>query len=198
VLHLARARDLPAWVGEGAVVWEAETRGEIREVASKVIALEARLVRRVGVLDEVTLRLWACGCAERVLPIYERERPGDLRPRQAVEVARRYARGEATLEELDAARDAAVCADRAAAWAASYAASYAAVAAAGDAARDAARAASYAASAAARAATDAAWGAARAAWAAAWDAAWAAAWAAERQWQGERLLAYLRGEVSDG
>jgi hypothetical protein len=142
VLHLARACDLPAWVAIGAVVWEAETRGEIREVAEKVIALEARLVRRVGVLDEVMLRLWACDCAERVLPIYERECPGDLRPRQAIEVARRYARGEATLEELAAARAAA----RAAASAA---------------ARD-------------------------------------ADWDAERQWQGERLLAYLRGEVSDG
>jgi hypothetical protein len=168
VLHLARARDLPAWVKPGAVVWEAETRGEIREADQKVIALDARLVRRVGVLDEVMLRLWACDCAERVLPLSGGECPGDLRPRQAIEVARRYARGEATLEELDAAR--------AAAWDAAWDAAWAATGAARAAARDAARAAR----------------------AAAWEAARAAAWDAERQWQGERLLAYLRGEVSDG
>ena len=52
--------------------------------------------------------------------------------------------------------------------------------------------------AASAAAWDAAWGAASAAdaaWAAAWDAASAAAWAAEKKWQMERLLQYIRGKV---
>jgi len=59
-------------------------------------------------------RLFAADCAERVLPLCERERPGDVRPRQAIEVARRFALGVASAEE----RAAAWAAARAAAWAA--------------------------------------------------------------------------------
>ena len=62
-------------------------------------------------------RLFACDCAERVLPLFEKERPGDDRPRAAILVARAYANGEATIERLDAAGDAARAAARAA-WAA--------------------------------------------------------------------------------
>src|SRR5262249_58726070 len=39
-----------------------------------------------------------------LLPAYGRFYPDDKRPAGAIEVARRYARGEASLEELDAAR----------------------------------------------------------------------------------------------
>lgn len=78
----------------------------------------------------------------------------DPRSIAALDVAERYARGEASKEELDAARDAAWDA-RDAAWAAAWAAGAAAWAAARAAAR------------AARAAGDAA---RAAAWAAAWDA----------------------------
>ena len=60
------------------------------------------------------IRLFACDCAERVLPLYETNYPNDNRPRQAIETARRFANGQATLAELAAARDAA----RVAAWAA--------------------------------------------------------------------------------
>ena len=92
------------------------------------------------------LREFACDCAERVLPIFEVKWPDDKRPRQAIEVARRYARDEATEEELaaawDAAWDAARAAAGAAAWDAAWAAAWdAAWAAAWDAARAAARAA---------------------------------------------------------
>jgi hypothetical protein len=48
-------------------------------------------------------RLFACNCAERALPVFERQCPGGQSPRQAVETARRYAVGEATCEDLDAA-----------------------------------------------------------------------------------------------
>ena len=72
----------------------------------------------------------ACDCADAILHIYEKETPSDNRPRHAVEVARRYADGNATQEELDAAR--------AAAWAAASAAAKAA-------ARAAARGAAWAA-----------------------------------------------------
>ena len=105
--------------------------------------------------DDPRFRLMACYFAEAVLHLVP---AGEDRPRLAIECARRFAAGDATREELDAAGDAARDAARDAA---------------GDAARDAAGAAAEAAAwAAARAAAgDAAWAAA---WAAAGDAAWAA------------------------
>lgn len=72
------------------------------------------------------IRLLACDYAERVLPIFERERPDDDRPRRAIETARRHALGNATDEELYAARAAAWDAARAAAMAAARAAALAA------------------------------------------------------------------------
>ncbi|UYN98734.1 MAG: hypothetical protein KIT02_12390 [Devosia sp.] len=37
---------------------------------------------------------WAASCAERVLGLFEAEKPGDDRPRQAIARARAYAKGE--------------------------------------------------------------------------------------------------------
>jgi hypothetical protein len=92
------------------------------------------------------LRLYAVWCARQVQHLMK-----DPRSLKALDVAEKFTNGEATEQDLAAARVAA----EAAAWDA-----------AGDAARDAAW----------DAARDAAWAAARdAAWAAAWDAAWAAA-----------------------
>jgi hypothetical protein len=142
-------------------------------LAREDISAEDRLwvVLRPELIDDRTLRLFACDEAERVLPIYERLYPDDKRPRNAIEVARRFAYCKATREELDAARDAAEYVARSTAWDA-----------AGDAAWDAAR---YAAG---EAAGDAARVAARyAARVAAWDAARVAAWDAERKRQVERL-----------
>jgi len=51
-------------------------------------------------------RLLACDYAEHVLHIYEQRHPNDKRPRIAIEVSRRYAQGEATRSELNAAGDA--------------------------------------------------------------------------------------------
>ena len=72
-------------------------------------------------------RLFACDCAQLILPLFEKEYLNDNRPRNAIEVARKFANGEVSLVELTAASNAA--------WAA---ASNAAWAAASDAARDAA------------------------------------------------------------
>jgi len=119
--------------------------------------------------DDPRLRLMACDFAEAAL-IYVPA--GEDRPRQAIEVARRFAAGDATREELSAAWAAAgdaAWAARSAAGGAAGGAAWAAWAAAGDAAGDAAWAA------AGDAARDAAGGAAWAAWAAAWAAARAAA-----------------------
>jgi hypothetical protein len=185
VLHVTDFEHLLNWANVELYEVEVdESRGIIRG-SDKIGVRRARLTKRVETWNERTARLFAADCAERVLPLFEKERPNDARQREAIAVARRFARGEATREELDAARAAARDPARAAARAAAWAA-------ARDAARDAAwDAARDAAGAAARAA---AWDAARdAAWAAARDAAWAAAWAAERQWQRDRLVAYFGG-----
>src|SRR5579884_101670 len=54
-------------------------------------------VRSPQTLSEADRRLvavWAADCAERVLGLFEAEAPGDLRPRQAIEGLRAFARGE--------------------------------------------------------------------------------------------------------
>lgn len=59
-------------------------------------------IRRGGTLtdaDHRLLVLWAAVCAEHVLPLFEAVRPDDARPRQAIEKARAWARGEITMTE---------------------------------------------------------------------------------------------------
>lgn len=96
-------------------------------------------IRRGGTLtdsDHRLLALWAATCAEHVLPLFELVRPDDPRPRQAIEAARAWARGELKMMEtravgghsMGAARD--LCgAARFAAYAAGQAAVVAHVAA---------------------------------------------------------------------
>ncbi|WP_421859361.1 putative immunity protein [Oricola sp.] len=112
------------------------------------------------------LRLWMADCAARVLHVFE-ETESSHAPRRAIEAARQFARGEI---------------DDAASAAAGAAAGDAARAAATVAARVAAKAAARAAAGAA--AVDPATGAARAA------STWAAR-DAEREWQFDRLIAWM-------
>ena len=54
-------------------------------------------IRRGGSLtdaDHHLLALWAATCAEHVLPLFETAVPGDPRPREAIEAARAWVRGE--------------------------------------------------------------------------------------------------------
>ena len=54
-------------------------------------------VRRGGSLqddDHHLLAVWAADCAEHVLHHFEQARPGDDRPRRAIELGRAWARGE--------------------------------------------------------------------------------------------------------
>jgi hypothetical protein len=63
-------------------------------------------IRRGGTLTDAhhhLLALWAASCAEHVLPLFESARPEDLRPRQAIECARAWVRGEVTMMEARAA-----------------------------------------------------------------------------------------------
>lgn len=57
-------------------------------------------IRRGGTLTDDDHRLlarWAADCAERVLPLFEVERPDDDRPREAVAAARAWAAGEVAM-----------------------------------------------------------------------------------------------------
>ena len=127
------------------------------------------VVCRKEYMSDRDMRLFAVWCAREALKLVE----PDPRSIEACNVAERFANGEATIEELAAARDAA----RDAAWDAANAAEYAAWYAAWDAAWYARDAAWYAARDAARDAR-----------AAAWDAAWYAA----RDAQIDQLLTYFK------
>ena len=88
-------------------------------------------VHRGGLLDDAThrqLASWAADCAEHVLPLFAARCPDDHRPRLAIETARAWSRGEASVSD---ARGASVAA-------------HAAARSTGDSAREAARAAGHA------------------------------------------------------
>jgi hypothetical protein len=109
--------------------------------------------------DEKKDRLFACWCA-RYTPLCDGrtnwDNLTDMRSREAVEVAERFAKGEASESELESAESAAWSAARSAAWSA----------------RSAARSAAWS---AAESARSAAWSAAESARSAARSAAWSAA-----------------------
>jgi hypothetical protein len=44
--------------------------------------------------DRRVLAVWAADCAERTLPLFEAQAPGDTRPREAIQGARSFALGE--------------------------------------------------------------------------------------------------------
>jgi hypothetical protein len=118
--HACRWEDTPFHIA--AELWIVKVDGQIVHGANKIAASTMLLHEQVTAWNERTQRLLAADCAERVLPIFERERPNDDRPRLAIEVARRFADGLATKAELAAAGDAAWAAAEAAAWAAATAA----------------------------------------------------------------------------
>lgn len=63
-------------------------------------------IRRGGTLtdaDHHLLALWAATCAEHVLDLFESVRPDDPRPRQAIEHARAWVRGEVPMMQARAA-----------------------------------------------------------------------------------------------
>src|SRR5512144_3076776 len=91
-------------------------------------------VRRGGTLrddDHHLLARWAADCAQHVLRHFEQARPGDDRPRRAIDLGRAWARGEVTMTEARTSAGHANAAARdlhGAARHAAYAAGHAAVA----------------------------------------------------------------------
>ena len=72
-------------------------------------------IRRGGLLtdpDHHLLALWAASCAEHVLDLFELARPQDPRPRQAIEDARAWVRGEVKMMQSRAAAGHAMAAAR--------------------------------------------------------------------------------------
>uniref|UniRef100_A0A6M3J9E8 Imm-5-like domain-containing protein n=1 Tax=viral metagenome TaxID=1070528 RepID=A0A6M3J9E8_9ZZZZ len=119
--HVVTAPQLLTWLDRNdATVYRVDVRGTVVKADDKSVAEQARLLGSALIWNPAVARLFAADCAEHVLPIFEKERPHDDRPRKAIAAARAFAR-----DQIDAA-----------AWAAAGAA---ARAAAGAAARDAAR-----------------------------------------------------------
>ncbi len=96
--HLATERKLLFWFGPR--IFEAEHRGDKRWGYGKVAVREARLIRECTGWNSHSAVLFAADCAERVLPLFAAQRPGDGRPRKAIAAARE----PANRQGYDAAR----------------------------------------------------------------------------------------------
>ena len=94
-------------------------------ILPKVRDLRFVTIRRGGTLtdaDHHLLALWAASCAEHVLPLFESAQPDDPRPRDAIEAARAWVRGEVKMMQARAAGGHAMGAARPLSGAARYAA----------------------------------------------------------------------------
>ena len=75
-------------------------------ILPKVRDLRFVTIRRGGTLtdsDHHLLALWAASCAGHVLHLFESAQPDDPRPREAIEHARAWVRGEVTMMQARAA-----------------------------------------------------------------------------------------------
>ena len=129
----------------GSMLCLVEISEPVKRDKDKAVSRTRRLVRAINIERE--LRLFACDCAESAVEIVRtRGAKPDPRSLAAIATARRFANGEASVEELDAAATSAAEAARAAAedaraaWAAWAAAEAASAARAARAAAEAAKA----------------------------------------------------------
>jgi len=99
--HLVRREQVWRWLSDE--LYEAEGRGDTLDGGNKVVFRQARLLRRVESWNERTARLLCCDLAELMIPFYEALYRDGKRLRRLVDVARRYANGETTADELHAA-----------------------------------------------------------------------------------------------
>jgi hypothetical protein len=191
--HFFRRGQWQEWLNSR--IYEIEVDGKVHSFDCKLACGRIRLLRELN-WNDWNARLFAADCAERVLPIFEREYTEDRKPMDAIYAAR-YAAKSATkytiwYDDWRAARDAARSAVWSSTWYAAWDAAWSSTksadwgtewsatwGAAGDAARYAAwSSARYSAWSADR---YAAWDAERYAdWDAEWSATWCAAGDAER------------------
>jgi hypothetical protein len=83
-----------------------QAEGEPAIILPKVRDPRFVTIRRGGTLtepDHHLLALWAASCAEHVLDLFESAQPDDPRPRQAIEHARAWVRGEVKMMQARAA-----------------------------------------------------------------------------------------------
>ena len=181
--HLSVDADLLRWLGP--TIYEAEPCPDhpLVDGVGKVVTCRVRLTRKLTFDDRVA-RLFAADCAESaLLGARAAGFEPDVRSWRAVDVARRFASGDASHEDRPAARSAAESAGHAA-WSASGSASRSAA----ESARSAAGHAAW------HAAGHAVWSAAESvAWSAAGHAAGSAAWSDAWSALYDRLTDYLYG-----
>lgn len=101
-LHASRRVHDALTYAPGNVICRVLVGGTIVEGYDKLAGTTRTVIAMIDA--EALLREWACDCAERALT-REREAKRETDPRcwQAIEVARKFSRGEATKEELAAA-----------------------------------------------------------------------------------------------
>ena len=114
--HACKKADVLDWLN--AQMFEVELRGETIEDATKIVAQQMRIVKKITTWNDKTARLAACDIAETVTPIWNKYYPNDNRPQACIDAARIFANGNGTAKEMAAAWDAAGDA----AWAAAGAA----------------------------------------------------------------------------
>jgi hypothetical protein len=147
----------------------AEAKGKILEDENKFCASEMRLIREIPLR---VIQQFAIDCAERVLPLFEKECSDDKRPRLAIEAAKQcllnstkktWSAAESAAKSASSAAESAAKSASSAAWSASSAAwsaassaAWSAEFAAESAARSAAKSASSAAESAAKSAAESA------------------------------------------
>jgi hypothetical protein len=88
----------------GKIFWNKQ--GESQMILPKERDPRFITIRRGGTLtdlDHQLLALWAAACAEHVLHLFESVQPSDPRPRQAIDQARAWARGEIKMSQARAA-----------------------------------------------------------------------------------------------
>ena len=188
--HLCQDEQVLKWLGQTIYEAEIHPNAMVIKASDKIIVSCCRIVRLCEGWTERTARLFACTCASHALRREARVgcKP-DSRTYTAIRVARQFAKGQASAEEMVSARNAAYRAPAIGATATGVA--FCNVTQAAE--EQQAGAARTARAAAWIAACDAAWDAAGApGWDTIWDAAQSAAWDAERAWQWTRLQRILR------
>ena len=112
-IHACTLRDSFDWFDEA--MYEIEFADTPQEAGNKVFGRSARLVRRIDAWDARTARLLAADCAEHVAHLWVAPEGVTWVLADTISVVRRYAEGDATREELDAAYSAAYSAANSAA-----------------------------------------------------------------------------------